>query len=79
MYKKIPNSKQNAKKREPKKPWFNTICKESVTNYKIISKSIPRQDINLRNSELKKLAKKHRKIIRKEKRKYDNEINKKLK
>ena len=66
---------KKVQKKEPNKPWFNANCKESVKNYKILRKSIPKQNKIL----LKKLAKKHNNLLRKEKRKYDNENNEKLK
>ena len=78
MCKQIPIHK-STKKQKQNKPWFNTNCKESVKNYKKVKKSISKLNNIERKKELKKCSQKHMKLIRKEKRKYDKEQNKKLK
>ena len=77
MFKQLPISNK-VKKTNSNKPWFNKLCIESKNNYKLFKKSLPKQN-NDENAELIKLANKHKKLIRKEKRKYDQEFNQKLK
>ena len=75
MVKQIPTTKKVNKQGKQNKPWFNTLCKESVKNYKKGIKLIPKQN----KKQKKQLAKKHMKLIRKEKRKYFDEVNEKIK
>ena len=123
MVKQIPTTKKVNKQGKQNKPWFNTLCKESVKNYKKGIKLIPKQNKKqtkqlakrqdnvapfasncarklaqnqkdlepqlssvpitipntLQTHQKKQLTKKHMKLIRKEKRKYFDEVNEKIK
>ncbi|CAL4234720.1 unnamed protein product, partial [Meganyctiphanes norvegica] len=73
----IPNTK--IRKSKYNKPWFNTLCKNSKDNYKKLKKSLPDHQTDDNKAVLNKFAKKHNKLIRREKRKFDKDFNAKLK
>ena len=70
MYKKVP---PKSKKRKPNtnKPWFNEVCKNSKNNYKTFKNSLKGKPRGTNTNQLNSLAKKHKRIIRSEKRKYE--------
>ena len=77
MYKQHTLPKTNKKKKQ-NKPWFNNTCKSSIENYNKFRKTISKPpNINEEDS-LKAMAKAHKKLIRKEKRKYGKELNAKI-
>ena len=67
------------KKQKTNKPWFNAACKNSKANYKRFKKTLPNQQSDADQTNLKNLAKKHNKLLRKEKRKYEKKLNANLK
>ena len=78
MYKQV---RYNTKKRRRilNKPWFNTSCKNSKNQYNRFKNSLPCKPSELHKAKLKDLTKKHKKLLKKEKRKHDKELNAKLK
>ena len=77
MYKQFSVNAKN-KKPNTNKPWFNDSCKNSKNNYLRYKKSLPKKHNQIDKSALKSLAKQHKKLLRKEKRKHDKEFNAKL-
>ena len=78
MYKEV-HSSSKPRNVNKNKPWFSALCKNSKDNYKRFKRALPEQHSDTDKSELKHLAKKHKKLLRTEKRKYDKEFNAKLK
>ena len=78
MYREVSNNmpRNNSKLN---KPWFNGQCKISKANYKRFKKNLPHQQSNADQINLKNMAKKHNRLIRKEKRKYEKKLNAQLK
>ena len=68
----------NRKKRRFNKPWFNNECKISKNNYKHFKKSLHKPPNTAEKDTLKNMAKAHRKLLRKEKRKFEKELNAKI-
>ena len=66
------------KKRKINKPWFNNTCKLSKSNYKKFKKTLSKQPSNTEKDSLKAMAKTHKKLLRKERRKFGKELNAKL-
>ena len=69
------------KKSVPKssnKPWFNNVCNESKNNYNKFKKTLSKPLKDDEKEALKSLSKKHRKTLRKEKRKFEEELNAKI-
>ena len=60
------------------KPWFNNVCNESKNNYNKFKKTLSKPLKDDEKEALKSLSKKHRKILRKEKRKFEEELNAKI-
>ena len=82
MYKEISKNttNNNAPNNTPRtnNPWFNSICENSKESYKNAKKSMPTKLSEDNKAALKTLAKEHKNLIRKEKRKYYKELNKKI-
>ena len=76
MYKEVSANTTNNKPKT-NNPWFNPICENSKESYKNVKKSMPAKLSEDNKAALKSLAKEHKKLIRKEKRKYYKELNKK--
>ena len=77
MYKQHSLPKRN-KKWKQNKPWFNNSCKTSKSNYKKFKKTLSKEPSNAEKDALKAMAKTHKKLLRKEKRKFGKELNAKL-
>ena len=58
MYREVPTNMSKNRKTKPNKPWFNAQCKNSKANYKRFKKSLPHQQSDADQSNLKNLAKK---------------------
>ena len=71
-------TKPKNKKPNSNKPFFNTACKTSRQEYNKFKKTLKGKPKVTKNPELNALAKKHKKLIRREKRNFDKELNKKL-
>ena len=67
----------NVKKRH-KNPWFNNDCKVSKNNYKRYKKSLHKPLNTTEENTLSTMAKAHKKLLRKEKRKFEKELNAKI-
>ena len=68
----------NVKKRRHKNPWFNNDCKVSKNNYKRYKKSLRKPLNTTEENTLSTMAKAHKKLLRKEKRKFEKELNAKI-
>ena len=71
-------SSSRVKKGKFKNPWFNNECKESKNNYKRYKKSLHKPLSTTEEDTLKNMAKAHKKLLRKEKRKFEKELNAKI-
>ena len=68
------NSKKS-KKAEIRNPWFDAECNDSRKRYLKFKRGMPKQPSNYVKAVLWQLAKKHKILIRKKKRRYDRERN----
>ena len=76
---KVVKIKSANSRQKPNKPWFNLQCKMSMKNYKRIKKRLARPPTENEVVNLKAVAKKHRTLTRKVRRKYYIDLNNKLK
>ena len=67
----------NVKKRN-KNLWFNNECKVSKNNYKRYKKSLRKPLNTTEEDTLNTMAKAHKKLLRKEKRKFEKVLNAKI-
>lgn len=72
-------SSSSVKKGKVKNPWFNNEYKESKNNYKRYKTSLHKPLSTTQEDTLKNMAKAHNKLLRKEKRNYEKELNAKIK
>ena len=66
------------RKGKSNKPWFNNICKTSDDRYKKFKKSLRKHPNTTEKDTLFTMAKTHKKLLRKEKRKFEKELNAKI-
>ena len=72
------NASTNNRRRRVNKPWFNNDCEASKKDYKEFKKSLSKNQNDTEKADLKLMANKHKKLIRKEKRKFEKELNAKI-
>ena len=78
MHKEI-RIRQNNGKHRSNKPWFNELCKTSTKNYKKFKRRLNRPPNENEKLNLKSLAKQHRQLTRRVRRKFYLDLNNKLK
>ena len=72
------NASTNNRRRRDNKPWFNNDCEASKKDYKEFKKSLSKNQNDTEKADLKLMANKHKKLVRKEKRKFEKELNAKI-